>query len=165
MYLVCRNFEPVAGISQSLWQRMVQEFRCADSVGSQVYLIQRFINAAWPQPNAPNHYLMSKSGRFSFCFLLYRHRLAVISSLGASACKSVSLGSLEPGINNRIVKYTPGWFIELSETLKKITDVLIWSRLARSPCKCQQHESNCLENPSRGSCSSQTRRQTDGLFL
>lgn len=49
----------------------------------------------------------------------------VISSLAASACKSVSLGSLEPGINNRIVKYTQEWFIELSETLKKITDVLI----------------------------------------
>lgn len=54
------------------------------------------------------------------------------SSKGNLHAKVPLLAHWSPEINNRIVKYTQGWFIELSETLKKITDVLIWSRLCRA---------------------------------
>lgn len=120
MCLVCGYFEPVLWLGFHRPCNQMTGFKWRRSSGVliasvQVYVIQRSINTASPQSNAQNHHLMSKSGRFfHFVFSCIDTNSVVISSLGASACKSVSLGSLEPGINNRIVKYTQEWFIELS---------------------------------------------------
>lgn len=69
-------------------------------------------------------------------FILSSHILTLAALLSPSYenlhAKVPLLAHWSPEINNRIVKYTQGWFIELSETLKKITDVLIWSRLCRA---------------------------------
>lgn len=78
----------------------------------------------------------ARSHCLALVFILSPHILTLpvllSSSKGNLHAKVPLLAHWSPEINNRIVKYTQGWFIELSETLKKITDVLIWSRLCRA---------------------------------
>lgn len=48
------------------------------------------------------------------CFMWYRHGFSILWE--ASACEIVSLDSLKPRINDRIVKYAQEGFIKLSES-------------------------------------------------
>lgn len=84
----------------------------------------------WEMPQLGHIIFIKFISCFYFFFIGYWHFDSLVISLDTSTCENGCFeNKLKPLINNRIIKYTQEQFIELSKTLRKVSDVVIWSQL------------------------------------